>query len=297
MIEDQETKGAWKVKAALVALPLFLALSTAGAVWYHWQSDQEKVADPALAMPGEGIDPEEVADSLMKLTEYIGERDWETEEGRKNMRRVLSFVEGTLSPQNYGFVVHKGAEVSYEGELWPMVWVDVVGKKRKKEVVLVCATYDRDDASLVSLMTAARALRGAELERTVRFLLFPEALLVERSQRGGGMKSGEEIVALLQLRQMGKWVDGDGTKLSVKGPDLGVLEGHLKHEQVERQLWSTDKVHKWFGRVFGAAGAEHYQMILPVGAEALPTKERNDLPSLIERTSLLVELVTGLAAE
>jgi hypothetical protein len=162
-------------------------------------------------------------------------------------------------------------------------------------VVLVVAAYDSGDDSVVSLMTAARAMRGAELERTVRFLMFPEALLVEGSQRGEFMKSGEEIVALLHLRHMGVWVDGDETKLSVNGPDLGELEIDLKHERVERHLWSTDQVNKLFGRVFGGAGAALYQMVLPVGAEALPEREGDALPSLTARTRVMVELVSALA--
>lgn len=293
MSEDQESKGAWKVKAALVALPLFLALSTVGAIWYHWQSDQEEVADPALAMPGEGIDPEEVVDSLMKLTEYIGERDWESVEGRKKTRQSLSFIEGTLSPQNYGFVVHKGAEVSYEGELWPMLWVDVAGKK--KEVVLVVAAYDSGDDSVVALMTAARAMRGAEMERTVRFLLFPEALFMEHKRRGDFMKSDENIVALLRLRQVGEASETGGITLSMDGPDLGGLEASLKHPDVERHVRTEEGHIATNVRAFGREGAAVYQIVSPVGTSTLPKRDRDDLPALIARTRVLVELVSALA--
>ncbi|MDA0768545.1 MAG: hypothetical protein O3A92_17170, partial [Verrucomicrobia bacterium] len=283
---EEKVKGMSGVKIALVALPLCLVLSTAGAVWYHWHKETEEVADPGLAMMGEGIDRAEVEDSLKKL-EWLGDANWETEEGRKKMGGVLSFVEGTLSPQNYGFVVQKGAEVSYEGELWPMVWVDVEGGEKKDEVVVVAAAYDGDEGSLVALMTAARELRNLEGSRTIRFLMYQGALAREGVVRDRSfMKNGEELVRVLELKGMG----GDGpVTLEVTGAEVAGLEGAFGHPDTERRTGS--RASEAMDRIFGLGGRDVLLDFGPEYAEKWARMRQVDQRLLIARTRVLVEVL------
>jgi|GEM_PF-1430078 len=287
---EEKEKGMSGVKIALVVLPLCLVLSTAGAVWYHWHKETEEVADPGLAMMGEGIDLKEVEDSLKKL-EWLGDANWETEEGRKRMRGVLSFVEGTLSPQNYGFVVHKGAEVSYEGELWPMVWVDVVGGEKKDEVVVVAAAYDGDEASLVGLMTAARDLRDLEGSRTIRFLVYQGALAREGAVRDRPfVKNGEELVRVLELKGMG----GDGpVTLEVTGAEVAGLEDAFGHPDIERR--TSSRASEPMDRIFGLGGRDVLLGFGPEYAKKWARSRQVDQRLLLARTRVLVEVLRALA--
>lgn len=291
-MSDAEESTAKGMKIALVALPLCLLISIVGAVWFHWYKETEEVADPGLAMAGTSIDRAEVEDSLEKLS-WLGARDWGTDEGKKAMRGALAFVEGTLSPQNYGFVVHKGAEVIFEGELWPMVWVDVEGGAKKEEVVMVCARYDGDDGSLVALMTAARVLRDAEMERTVRLLVFPESKFERMGDRRGEfVKKGEEVVATLELSLLG--MPGGGN-IGTMGADLGSMEKNLEREGLDR--WLVTDGHETAVKVFGPEVARGYQRCFPALAldlgEAVPGE--GDIPSLMARTQSVVEMVLALA--
>lgn len=294
MSEDEEkVKRMSGVKIALVALPLCLVLSTVGAVWYHWHKETEEVADPGLAMMGDGIDRAEVEDSLKKL-EWLGDAGWETEEGRKQMRGVLSFVEGTLSPQNYGFVVHKGAEVSYEGELWPMVWVDVVGGEKKDEVVVVAAAYDSGSHDVVSLLTMARELKNLDPSRTIRILVFPFWLFMEHARRGDFWEAREEIVAVLSLERMAEIGGSSDARLKVGGPSLGKLEERLKSSNVDRV---THAAPQGIEQVFGEVGGAVFQMVEPADlTRGLKEKSPgNDVEALIVRTRVLAEVVRELA--
>ncbi len=165
---------AWKI--ALVAAPLFLLLSTAGAMWFWWKRSQDAEPDPRLALAASAVRTEEIDDHLWKLAVLIGPRDWETPAGRRNMRRAIALIEGTLSPQNYGFVVERGEYLELEEERWPTIWVDLKGGEDEKNVVIVCAPYDARDSQVAAVLGAANDLRDEKMRKTVRFVFFPEQL-------------------------------------------------------------------------------------------------------------------------
>ena len=296
----KESSGRGGVKFFLLVLPVCLVVSIIGAIWFHWHLETKEIADPGLAMGGGGIEREEVVD-LAKKFGWLNSEGWETEEGRKGMHQRIAFIDGTLSPQNYGFVVKRGADVSYEDELWPMVWVDVEGGERKDELVLVTAPYDFGDDNVISIVTAAKELKASKLGRTVRFLVYPTWLLLElgHERRGDFMESGEELVAVLGLRQMGEPVADGGTMLYLNGPSLGALEEQIPKVGIERRL-SAEQRRDEFNfnqRMFGHAGAGRYQTIRPVGSATWPKYKEADLDALIARTRVLVELVLALAEE
>lgn len=281
------------VRIVLVALPVCLALSTVGAVWFHWQQETREVADPGLAMMGTGIERAEVEDSLKKLSNYIGPRGWETPEERHHVRQVIAFLEGSLSPQNYGFVVQRGAEVSYAEELWPMLWVDVPGRRQAEDLIVLAAAYDGDLESLVALMTAARELRGGQVRRTIRFLLYPERVPGVSELRSEFLESGERVVAMLSLR-MGSGREGEGaSRLEVVGPELGELEAVLPGTPVQRVIRAPGAVSPR-GAV-GLMEAEVYQHVGPIGALDGEERSETDVAALMAQTRTLVGLLRALA--
>ncbi|NIP96906.1 MAG: hypothetical protein GWO24_27115 [Akkermansiaceae bacterium] len=170
----------WKI--ALVAVPLFLLLSSAWAMWTWWKRSQNTDPDPRLALAASDVQEAELEDHLHKLSRMIGVRDWGSPEGRQGMRRTIAFIEGTLSPQNYGFRVESGMPVPLGDELWPTIWVNLRGSGMEREVVVVAVPYDREDVQIAALLGAVNDLRDEERRKTVRFVFFPAELYA----RAGG---------------------------------------------------------------------------------------------------------------
>ena len=172
--EPKKPNPAWKI--AMVGAPAFLLLSTGWALWIWWKESQDDSVDPRLALASVAAEVVELEDSLHKLSSVLGPRDWESAEGRINMRRAIALIDGTLSPRNYGFVVRRGERVSYEGEPWPTVWVDLLGGGDPERVVLVNAAYDGSDAEIALVLAVARDLRDEQFHCTVRFVFHPSRL-------------------------------------------------------------------------------------------------------------------------
>ena len=172
--EPSKPNPAWKV--AMVGAPAFLLLSTGWALWIWWKQSQDDSVDPRLALASVAAEVVELEDSLHKLSSVLGPRDWESAEGRINMRRAIALIDGTLSPRNYGFVVRKGERLSYADEPWPTVWVDLVGGGDPKRVLLVNAAYDGSDAVIALVLAVARDLRDEKFHSTVRFVFHPAKL-------------------------------------------------------------------------------------------------------------------------
>lgn len=200
MEEDNSAKPnpAWRI--ALVGGPAFLVLSSAVALWIWARQLEDPAPDPRLALAASEVRVEELDDHLRKLDELIGSRDWETPEGRRALRQTLAFLEGTLSPQNYGFVPEKGAYVELLGELWPTLWVDLGGAAAPEQLVLVAVPYDRSSGVLAATLGAINDLRDEELGPLVRFAFYP-AVLFEREGREGFqelVREGETRAKLLE---------------------------------------------------------------------------------------------------
>lgn len=197
--EDESLKPnpAWKV--ALVGLPLFLAVSGVVAVMLLVNKDKDEGPDPRLALPASGVTSEEVEDQLFKVRKLIGERSWHTPGGRQAMRRMIAFLEGTLSPHNYGFAVQKGHAITVEDETWPTLWVDLAGTERPAEIVLVVAEYDGPAEEVVAVLAALNDLRDERMENTVRFAFLPNAGMLRREGKERTMliRQGRSVVETL----------------------------------------------------------------------------------------------------
>jgi hypothetical protein len=137
------------------------------------------------------------------------------------LRQTIAFLEGTLSPQNYGFEVRRGAAVNLEGESWPTIWVDLRGSERNGEVVLVAVPYDQEAAAIAVVLGAVNDLRDEAMRKTVRFAFFPAALYA--------LGEGEELTKIL----------GDGERHRIVPlPDLPGTEGPLSGASLESAAWA-----------------------------------------------------------
>lgn len=188
----------WKV--AMIGVPAFLLLSTGVALWIWWKKSQEDAIDPRLALASMAAEVEELEDSIYKLSKVLGVRGWDTLEGRRNMRRAVALIDGTLSPQNYGFPVKKRQQLSYAGDQWPTVWVDLAGKEDPSRVVLVAAPYDGSDAAIAVVLAVARDLRDESFGPTIRFIFYPAQLyrdVAEGKSLVDVLEKGESHLATL----------------------------------------------------------------------------------------------------
>ena len=195
----------WKV--AMVGIPAFLLLSTGVALWIWWKKSQDDSVDPRLALASVAAEVEELEDTVYKLSRILGSRGWGSPEARRNMKRTLALIEGTLSPQNYGFAVKQGKSLAYEGDQWPTVWVDLVGDKAPSRVLLACAPYDGGDAAIAVVLAVARDLRDENFGPTVRFVFYPSKLY-EKHVPGKSpvevLRAGESHLATLVPDALGE---------------------------------------------------------------------------------------------
>lgn len=194
----------WKV--AIVGVPLFLLLSSAWAMWIWWKESQDDSEDPRLALAAGSASVEEIQENLDKLSGLLERRDWNSASGRKKMRYAIAFIDGTLSPRNYGFTVQTGEHLTYNEELWPTVWVDLTGVDEPNEVVLVTAAYDlnEENPSIALLLAAANDLRDEKFARTIRFVFHPSVLYAAEGKKVAEVLEEDEVAVATLSPELGE---------------------------------------------------------------------------------------------
>jgi hypothetical protein len=195
--EDVKPNPAWKI--ALVGIPLFLILSTAGSIWVWVKRGQDDVPDPRLALAAGEVSEVELLDHMKKLTELIGTREWQSEAGRKNLKRTVAFIDGTLGPQNYGFRVGRDRQETFEGELWPILVADLEGSSEPDGIVFAVIPYDGEAASVALALAAANDLRDEKQNRTIRFVFYPAELMDGAIPVADLLGAGEEARERLEV--------------------------------------------------------------------------------------------------
>ena len=163
----EQEKSPWIWKAAIVALPLGLALSTAFALI-------KKVSEPAKTglegvtyLAGD-FDVAGLRDATEKMETTVGVRDFETQAGQKAMLQGVSLIQGSLSSLNLGYRVKTDEGEVLAGKIWKNYWID--SSEKGKGILVVWARYGEveDSASVAALLSVAEWLRGREFERQVR---------------------------------------------------------------------------------------------------------------------------------
>jgi Zn-dependent M28 family amino/carboxypeptidase len=177
---------------------------------------------PALT-PEQGALAGSLRHDVQELATVIGERNVFKPDG---LRAATAFVEGEFVREGY-----KVVRQSYEahGELWHNLEVEIPGKTRPGEIVVVGAHYDsvsgsvgaNDNGSGVAAVLAlARAWSGREPTRTLRFVAFvnEEPPFFQTEKMGSLVyarhcrQRNDNIIAMLSLETIGCYSDQPGSQ-------------------------------------------------------------------------------------
>lgn len=160
---------------------------------------------------------------VQMLAGTIGERNvWRP----RKLREAADFIEKSLAP--FGAQVRRhGYQV--EGENCENLELEIPGRSRREEIIVVGAHYDsvsgspgaNDNGSGVAgLLTLAERLARVEPARTLRLVAFvnEEPPFFQTNTMGSRVyarqarQKGERIVAMLSLETMGYYTDAPGTQ-------------------------------------------------------------------------------------
>lgn len=222
------------VKILIVVLPLWLAVSGAVGLYLLLRSERLATQTPDFQIARD-INAESLMDDLRKLTTVVGERNFRSEETRRQLRSAAKMIESSLSPQNTGFRVNRvTTEVAYDQQ-WSMYWVEVAGKKAAKEVVWLFGGYDSPHSStgselnatgVAALIALGQSLARATPDRTIRIGFLPHAYEEDfplgetaRIFNKTIVESGGEVVHVLHVTRMGR-----GESVVTTKPDPTVSE-------------------------------------------------------------------------
>ncbi|KRT66001.1 MAG: peptidase M28 [Candidatus Dadabacteria bacterium CSP1-2] len=157
------------------------------------------------------------------LASEIGERNLRE---YNNLEGAVDYIEKTFRELNY--------EVSFqdfvvEGKITKNIEVEILGKSRPNEIIILGAHYDsvigcpgaNDNATgVAAILEFARLLKGGNLQCTVRFVAFTNeeppffqtenmgSLVYARRSR----KRGENIVSMLSIETIGYYSDLKGSQ-------------------------------------------------------------------------------------
>jgi len=177
---------------------------------------------PALT-PEQGALADSLRHDVQKLATAIGERNVFKPDG---LRAATAFVEGEFVRAGY-----KVVRQSYEahGELCHNLEVEIPGKTRPGEIVVVGAHYDsvygcvgaNDNGSgMAAVLALARAWSGRESTRTLRFIAFvnEEPPFFQTEKMGSLVyarhcrQRNDNIIAMLSLETIGCYSDEPGSQ-------------------------------------------------------------------------------------
>lgn len=214
------TNRAWKI--VLVGVPVFLLLSVVVALLTTWIKSENKPLDPRLGLAAQKVSAREIESLRQTLEQLPGEITWETEGGRKNLRRITRFIQGTMGEQNYGIGIESGHFLSFEGELWPALWGETGSDLSDGKVVLIPARFDRGIEELLVVLVAANELRGDSFKVSVRFAFYSQELF-EKEGRTTQIFLGKEESLRGEVRPVLEGGEGDSwtsEQLEVVARDL-----------------------------------------------------------------------------
>lgn len=160
----------------------------------------------------------------------------------QKLKVAATWLESNLGPSNMGYRVEK-QRYTVSGKEFVNLSVEIPGKTRPEEIVLVGAHYDsargcpaaNDNGSgVAALLALANVFVGTEHDRTLRFVAFvnEEPPFFQTKDMGSLVyakrckKRGEKIVGMLSLETMGYFSDEAGSQQmppTVRGdfPDTG----------------------------------------------------------------------------
>lgn len=178
-MSGQTRRFSW-VKFLIVAVPAWLLLSGAVAVWLHFRAEKNQLAKVEHAYQ-KSVSADSIADDFAKIVDVIGPRHQGTVAATDGLKRMASMIEGALGASNMGYEVQKFPGVDGAVDAPPLLAVDVMRRKTAGEIWVLCA-YDSppdmargaDSAAAAAVTLAvAQAMVGRELTQNVHFLFLP----------------------------------------------------------------------------------------------------------------------------
>jgi hypothetical protein len=202
-----------------------VVLGVASMIWYFWKGDVDSAMPKVTSLMQKTIESSDLKKYVKVLTEDIGERNTANP---KKLGIAANYLEGTLGPQNMGYVVRRQ---SYEvdGVSCDNLEVELAGTSRRDEIVVVGAHYDsvvgtvgaNDNATgVAALLSLANRFVGSENQRTLRFVAFvneePPYFQTEdmgsRRYVSRAKTRGDKVVAMLCLETIGYFSDEEGSQ-------------------------------------------------------------------------------------
>jgi hypothetical protein len=207
MSEDETQKSPWVWKAAIVALPVGLVLAIIIALALKL-SEGPRNEMTELTYAAADFDPGSLLDSVSKLEDLLGRRNFEDKAGQQQMRGTTALIEGSLGPNNLGYEVNSSGALTREGKVWRNYWIEK-GKAGDAGTVLLWTRYANADGSpsVAALLSVAEWMRGRNFEQQVILAFVPTP------ERLNEIASGEKVT-MIEVRDLGQGSRGLETEKS-----------------------------------------------------------------------------------
>lgn len=178
MNESEKTRQPWVWKAAIVGLPvgLIAGIIIAMTIKIAKGPRNEMVAATYAARDYSSAS---LMDSVSKLEDLLGSRSFVGETGQQQMRSSAALIQGSLGPNNLGYVVEDEIAYTREGKVWRNFWLKSESVSGEGHL-LIWANYTdpTDSASVAALLSLAEWIRGRNFSReiTIAFAADPNLL-------------------------------------------------------------------------------------------------------------------------
>lgn len=212
----------------LIVLPLWLALSAGGALWYYFYK-KDREAESRQAAFAREISTASLGDDLRKFTTFIGERHAGEGDPSINLMRAASMIEGLLGPSNTGLEIRR---VRGPGQ-WPLLETSIPSRRPGAKSVWIITGYDAPagnaggelNASGVAAVIAAIQAAASDMpERHLRFLFLPH-LYDSDAPIGDTLRIAAETITARGEVDAVLWVEamGDANDLILRANQPDVL--------------------------------------------------------------------------
>jgi len=128
-----------------------------------------------------GLSQKRLLDVYNKIVDLPGDRGLESETARKNSRRTIALIRGTLGPQNVGYTIREDGVLNKKGELWRSYWVEKEGGDDSLKPLVLLTSYLPDPghelsnaADLAVSVEVAGVIAGQSPQQTIRFVFLPD---------------------------------------------------------------------------------------------------------------------------
>ncbi|SHJ62283.1 hypothetical protein SAMN02745181_2202 [Rubritalea squalenifaciens DSM 18772] len=217
--EQINQRSARKYWWLLMLLPIGLAVGTITSLVQHLRKDQIEQEQAAFKVAVE-LNVQDIG-TAMDGALVIGERNMESELGRKNIRSTRRFIEGVVSPGGTGLQFQKVKSTNIDEKTVYQSYVDitkyqkdklenkVLPLKQERQVIAVLIELEGEKtrgnaAKLAIIPSVIRSLAEFKPETTLRFILAParkdlSGHLADTRQQLLGEK--ETLLALIVLKE------------------------------------------------------------------------------------------------